>query len=364
MLSVFLLQFKRLIKEPFMVLTFFGLSIVFVYFMIGSVGSSNVNVSVYTEELSQEETEEWLDRLNEEGNFEFQEAEEERVTEELRMNQIPFAIELQENQYRIHVGRENELLPVVEQHVEMVYQESFRIQEVEEIVDEEVTVSPILSTNSRLLNDEPGTQVDETMQAINVYMVFGMTFYFTMFSIMFLMIQLIQEKKLGTWDRMVFSPLSKTSVYLGHLFFYMTVGVGQIALALLLFQAILSIQFTGSILAMSIVILAFVFTIVSLGILLIAFAQNAQALQVIIPLVSTSMAMIGGAFWPLEIVTNNVLLTLAEFMPLKHGIQGMLDVVVRQVSLTELLYPVGCLVLMGILFMGIGLNRLERPAEA
>lgn len=359
MWNVCVLQFKRLAKEPFMVLLFFGLTILFVYFMTGSVGTGNTTAPVFTEDLSQEEVDGWIERLNEEGSIQFTEAEPENLKEELRMNQQPFAVELQEDSYRLHIGRESELLPVVEQHVERVYQETFRLQDAEEVLGEEISLDPILETETSSL----GNQVDETLQAINVYMVFGMTFYFMMFSVMFLMIQLIQEKQLGTWNRMIFSPISKTRVYIGHLTFYMSVGVGQILLSLAVFQGILDIDFGNNYFLMGIVILAFVFTVVCLGILLISFAKNAQTLQVLIPLVATSMAMIGGAFWPLEIVSNQVLLTMAEFVPLKHGIEGMLEVVVRNASASDLLYPVGCLVLMGVVFMGIGLNRLERPSH-
>lgn len=75
------------------------------------------------------------------------------------------------------------------------------------------------------------------------------------------------------------------------------------------------------------------------------------------------MAMLGGAFWPIEIVSNRILLFLAELMPIKHAADGMIDAVVRNYSISELIQPIGILLLMGVLFMGIGINLMERVSK-
>ena len=53
-------------------------------------------------------------------------------------------------------------------------------------------------------------------------------------------------------------------------------------------------------------IIPYVFSIVALSILLTAIVKNVQQFNAVIPIVSVSFAMIGGAYWPLEIVESTV----------------------------------------------------------
>jgi ABC-2 type transport system permease protein len=361
MLDVFNLQWKRLAKQPFFVLVFLGLTIVFVYFLSGTFGGqSSISVPVYTTELSEEEASVWMDRLNDESTISFEMVDADRAEENVRMNRDAFAVELIEDNYQLLIGRESEELSVIQQHLYQVYEETYRLESIESVSDQDLSLTNFIQVDVRsLAASEEG--VTDSGQS---YVIFGMSFYFVMFSIMFLMMNLMEEKSSGTWNRMIFSPLSKIRIYIGHLLHYYLVGCLQVLLSFVILTNLLSVDFGDNYLSMIVLTLAFLFSIVSLGILVISLAKNAQSLQVVIPLISTAMAMIGGAFWPLEIVSNQFLLTIAEFIPLKHAVQGMLDAVYFDASLVDLLYPIGALLLMGVLFMGIGLNRLERPAEA
>ncbi len=83
--------------------------------------------------------------------------------------------------------------------------------------------------------------------------------------------------------------------------------------------------------------------------LLVGLVPTPQTLQVIIPIVATAFAMLGGgAFWPLEIVSNDFILFLAELTPIKHGLTGMLGALQYNRNLGELIQPIGILLLMGI----------------
>src|SRR5690625_3487923 len=132
MWDVFVLQWKRLIKQPLLILLFIGLTILFVYFLGGAQINSSINVPVYTEELTEDEMTQWLDRLNETEEFTFQEVEFEEVEEDIRMNEVGFAMELGEETYRFLVGRQSESLPAVNQYVYQVYSQESRLQNVAE----------------------------------------------------------------------------------------------------------------------------------------------------------------------------------------------------------------------------------------
>lgn len=359
MLNVFILQWKRLFKRPLLVFMFLALTVVFVYFMGGAQMNATVSVPVYSESLSTEEMETWLDHLNSDDSMIFEATDEKTAEEDIRMNESPFAVELEEDNYRFLVGREDEHLPVVSQHINQIFREQIRLENVrDEFPDTEIEVEEFLTMETTSQGDLSGEY-----NAYQLQVLIGMTLYFVMYTILFLQMNLVEEKEIGTWDRLVTSPVPKTQLYLGHLLHYFLVGVIQIGLSFFILTNLMNINLGTNYLSMLGVVLSFIFTIVSLGMLLVGLVPTPQTLQVIIPIVATAFAMLGGAFWPLEIVSNDFILFLAELTPIKHGLTGMLGALQYNRNLGELIQPIGILLLMGILFIGIGINLMERPTK-
>jgi len=359
MFTVFKLQWQRLFKQPLVVLMFLGLTVLFVAFLGGSQGDQKITTRTYSEELTTEELNEWITLLNEDDTFVFTADDYETIFERIRMNETSFALEINEDSYRFLVGREEtELAPIV-QHVEQVFAREKRIARLEENdLSEAFELQTFIEVDAA-----SGSNVADADQSFPVAVMAGMTFYFAAFSVFYLMIHLVEEKKMGTWNRLIFSPLNKTNIYLGQLLHYFLVGLIQIGLAFIILSQLMDIDFGTNYVAVLIVSLSFLFAVVSLGMLIIALVDSPQQLQIVIPIVATSMAMIGGAFWPLEVVGNRILLFLAELTPIKHGIDGMTGAIEQGRSVAELWVPVGALLFMGVLFMGIGLSLMERVSE-
>jgi ABC-2 type transport system permease protein len=359
MFNVFMLQWKRLFKRPALVIMFLVLTVIFVYFMGGAQMNSTVTVPVYSEELSSEEMETWLEHLNQEESITFEAEDYETVEEDIRMNELSFAVELEEDNYRFLVGREDEYLPAVDQHIQQIFREQVRLEDVREnFPNETIEVEEFLAMDVSAYTDLSGQY-----NAFQLQILVGMTLYFVVYTILFLQMNLIEEKTLGTWDRLVTSPVTKIQIYLGHLFHYFIVGIIQIALSFFILTNLMNIDLGSNYLPMIVLFLVFLYTIISLGILLVGLVPKPQSLQVIIPIVATAMAMLGGAFWPLDVVSNDLILLLGEFMPIKHALYGIMDALQYNSSLGDLIQPIGILLLMGVLFMGIGINLMERPTK-
>ncbi|GMA08507.1 hypothetical protein GCM10025886_16580 [Tetragenococcus halophilus subsp. flandriensis] len=360
MFDVFILQWKRLIKKPFLILMFTGLTVLFVLVMGNvQVDDSSVEVQVYSNELTDNELDEWVNRLNEDETMDFTVTSNEMAEEDIRMSNTPFALEIEGNNYHFLVGQESEHLQAVDQHVHQVFNQHQRLEEVqEEFPEREIEVEELITVEK---SEGNGTQRYNTELQITVLI--GMTLYFSAFTILSLQMNLLEEKRKGTWDRLIISPLKKTQIYLGDLFHYFLVGLLQIVLSFFILTNMLGVDMGTNYLPMIVIILSFTFSIVSLGILLVSIVPTPQSLQVTIPIVVTSMAMLGGAFWPIDIVENRLILFLGELMPIKHGLQSMNDVIINNYSLIDILQPIGILLLMGTLFMGIGINLMERSTR-
>lgn len=357
MWTVYQMQWKRLIKNPLFVLLFSGLTLLMVNVIAGSQGSDTIPVRVYSETFTTEQLADRVEELNHNASFDFIPAEADKVRKDIRMDNYSFALELNDDAYQYLVGRESSQLPIVEQYVNQFYREKKIINEVKKLHPErEVKLKEAISFDVSSLSTF-GSGIT------NISVMLGMTFYFSIYSIMFLMTKLFEEKTYGTWNRLIFSPVSKTRIYIGHLLFYFSIGVIQIFTLLIILSQMLSIKISGHYLTLLLIILAFILSIVSLGILLTALAKSISALQVVIPIVATSMAMIGGAFWPLQLVDNPILLFAAELMPIKHAVYGIVETLVYNKSLLDSLEPIGYLLLYSVLFMGIGINLMERATE-
>lgn len=356
MLNVFILQLKRLAKKPLLILSFMGLTFLFVYFMGGAQLSSVMDVQTYSEDLTQEEVSTWLDRLNESSSINFEETDRETVEEDLRMNQTSYALNIEPDSYQFVISREDETLPVVEQHVDKIFNRYDRIESLEDQENQDIEYQEFLNVNHTAVASD-GNTIDQ-----GVFMLISMTFFFTIFSILLLQSSLLEEKTTGTWDRLIFLPISKTQLYLGHLLFYFVIGMFQIGASFFILTNVMGLNLGSNYFPMTIIIASFVFAIVALGILIVALTPTVQSLNVVVPLVATAMAMLGGAFWSIEIITSDILRTVAEFMPIKHAVYGMVDVIETNASITEVIQPIGILLLMGVLFMGIGINLMERKA--
>lgn len=103
----------------------------------------------------------------------------------------------------------------------------------------------------------------------------------------------------------------------------------------------------------------YVFAVVALSILITACVKTVQQFNAIIPIIAVSSAMIGGAYWPIEMVESKVLLLLAKFVPLTYGMEILSKVTIYEASISELLYPVSILLLMGVAMIGIGIHLME-----
>lgn len=355
MLTIFNLQWLRLKREPALPIIFLVMTLLFVLFVAGTGGEQTVTVQTFSDNLSEPQMEEWLDRLNETDTFIFEIQDKETIEEQIQMSQISFALELDENNYRFIVGQDSQFLMAVNQHVEKVYRTNLRINEVNaQFPDSEVVQQDFIGIESRTL---AGGVSNSQESYANV--IVGMTLYFSIYTILFGLMNIAEEKRTGTWDRLISTPLKKSEIYVGQLLHYFFIGLLQIGIAFFIFHQFFNYNFGSQYLAILVSVMVFVFAVVSLGMLIISLIKSPQQLQAVIPIVATGIAMLGGAFWPLEIVNNNILLILGRMTPIYYGMGALKGAILYNRGIAEILEPLSILLLMGVLFMGIGLNLME-----
>jgi ABC-2 type transport system permease protein len=355
----------HLLRQPFAVLGMIVLTVVFAV-ATGQVNrTSTLEVPVFTENLSADETNALLEELNKEESMVFQLEDQKQLEEKIEQNAIDMALQLGEGEYTIYTDAESADISIVEAHVRNVLQEEAVLKETSLVFDKSVEeLKELVASNSDLYAvTTKSFQEDDFIYDSSLHALFGFSLFFVVFTVSFTVSSILQQKQNGMWNRLILSPLSKSQIYLGHLSFSFLLGYAQLALIYSFFEFVIGVDLYGGYPFVLIAVIPYLFALVSLGVLISGLVTNPRQLDAIIPLIAVSMAMIGGAYWPLEIVQSEILITLSKLVPIKYGMDMLKGATIMDWSLGQFFLPASVLFCMGVLFMGIGLNLMERRAS-
>jgi ABC-2 type transport system permease protein len=338
-----------------------------VLFTIGMGANAVTDVTVHTfadSDVSSADAEAWVERLNRSDTFDFVLEAEADARNRVVEGKTEFALRLLPNDYRIVAAVEDTAnLQALAHYVRTAYDEELTIRAAEATAGgasirgklEERLAMPALRVESTEVATEEDFKYDARVQSV-----FGFALFFSIFTVAYSVNALLEEKRSGVWDRVILSPVSKTSMYVGHLANSFLAGYAQIAIVFALFRYVFDFPVGDSFGTLLVVIAVYTFAVVALGLLLAGLVQTPQQMSVLIPIVAVSSAMIGGAYWPIEIVTNPALLALAKVIPVTYGMEALKGVAYYGYDWSELLRPVSYLLLIGVACMGVGINLIER----
>ncbi len=169
---------------------------------------------------------------------------------------------------------------------------------------------------------------------------------------------MVQEREAGTLRRLVVMPISKGSIILGFMLGILLTGIIQMAILIIAGALFFDVAWGSSPLALSLVTFAFALAITSLGMFIAALVRTAAQINGMSTLIVLSIAALGGAWWPLDIVPT-WMQTLGRFSPISWAMDGFHDVITRGLSVTAVLPEVGMLLLFTAVFLLIGIGRFR-----
>jgi len=172
----------------------------------------------------------------------------------------------------------------------------------------------------------------------------------------------VNERKTGTWRRLLAAPVPRWKALLATLVPYYLVGVTQLVFLFGIGIAAFGMQIAGSIPAFVVLSLALVLCAVSLGLLMAAIARTEKQLGGIGSVVLLVMGMLGGCMFP-RLLMPPFMKTLGLGVPHGWALDGYYDVLVREgTTLADIAPSVFALLAFAIGFAGLGiaLFRFER----
>jgi ABC-2 type transport system permease protein len=365
MIGILSAKVRLFIRKPW---TFLVMCVVCVLFasLIGGANKRDMRVPVYSE-LPEKETMEIFRLLEESDLFSFERMEEDEVHKLVSEGKVEAGVKLEKDDFRLIVSSKTANVYLISQYVQKVYVKKIQTEKIIESANKDANAEkvkqalndakthPIFTLEKKRFRGEETVIIDGQLQAI-----FGFALFFVIYTIAYNVLYILIEKRDGIWDRMILSPIKKWEMYAGNLIYSFVTGYIQVALIFSVFHFVLDADFHGKFMITLVLLVPYVFAIVALSIFITGLVKNVQQFNAVIPLVAVSMAMIGGAYWPLEIVSSNVLLTLSKFVPITYGMELLKGAVVYGHSLSDLLYPISVLCFMGIVLMGLGINIMER----
>lgn len=196
---------------------------------------------------------------------------------------------------------------------------------------------------------------------LTVHYLVGFLLFFSTFSIVFTMGDLLQEKKQFTWHRQMISPLSKQKILAGNILYAWAIGVGQVLVLVGAGGFLFGIDWKAPLAVLGI-LAVYILAIAGLGMLITGFVRTIEQLSAITPMILVAFAMLGGCMWPLEIISNRFLLFAANLTPHKWALQAIERIVMFDAGVETIGTPILILGMMSLVFFILGLWRFHKHA--
>lgn len=364
--AIFLAQWRQLARSPWAFLAMTAMTLLLAAVM-GQQATSMLQVTVLPDaDLDAAHTDAWLERLGESQAFKFKLGDEKKTLDRLRSGGSGLVLRLGSDSWRVQSAGGSESAAALANFVARTYREQLTLEQAaagrnatelaERVADE--LKRPALTVQTVTATSAASFAYDGRVQAA-----FGMGLFFVMFTILFGVNNLLEERRLGLWDRVIVSPVSKAGMYAGHVTFSFLSGMLQLVLVFGLFRVAFGVSTGPKLVAALLVLAAFAFAITALGMVLAGLVGNAAQMNIAIPIVAVSSAMIGGAFWPIEIVTNPVMLALSRVLPLRPAMDALKGLAYHGWGLTGVLGAVGYLAAFALVCMVVGLWLVDRRSS-
>jgi ABC-2 type transport system permease protein len=172
------------------------------------------------------------------------------------------------------------------------------------------------------------------------------------------------EKKNGTFRRLMAAPLGKWSMLIGKLIPNFIVVVLQViflfaaGMVLLPVIGLDALRLGNDIPALVLLVLAIALCCTSLGILIAAIARTEAQIGGIAGLVLWVLAFLGGSFIPLFLI-NESMATLGQVTPHYWAVTGFYDLLTRGQGLDAILDSIAVLLVFSAVFFAVGAWRFE-----
>jgi ABC-2 type transport system permease protein len=168
----------------------------------------------------------------------------------------------------------------------------------------------------------------------------------------------IDEREQGTLSRLLTTPASKAELVAGKVLGIFVTVMFEAAVMIGFGAFLFRVPWGDDPLGVIMIITAFALATTGLGVMLSTLLRTRGQVSAATAVFGTSLSMLGGAYWPLDIVSP-AMRTVALMTPTGWAMTGLTNVVVRYQGAGQAVLPSAVLVGMAALFLGVGVARLK-----
>lgn len=186
----------------------------------------------------------------------------------------------------------------------------------------------------------------------------GYTIYGIFWIVNLLAGSVLEEKRAGTFRRLLVAPMSRAVMLAGKLVPYYLINLIQLAIMLGASSLLFGMSLGHSPAGLVVVSLAAAASATGLGVLVSALARTEAQVGGLTVLLLLTMSALGGCFVP-RFIMPAWLQTIGLITPHAWALDAYQDLLVRGYGLLEVLPKVGALAAFAVLFFGIGVWRFR-----
>lgn len=371
-LSIAALHLKTLFKTPSAIVLMFVMPIMFslIFGGIGSDASSSNSKPVVIVVESKEDTNGTVMKLlSSNGQYIWRHADEKQARESVGNQKAIAAVVIAESIYKNYQQEKPVFKLIVQRKTQEYLALSNYVEGVGRTISQSIEISP--GKNKDLSNTILGEVADRESLGISREVIkkdesdsgsvgmlaIGFTIMFMMFGISGAASTILDEKIGGTWQRLLTSPTTKAQVMSGYLFSYFLMGAIQLFVLMVVMNVIYGstwgnlgyfLPFAGLVIV----------TIVGFGLMMASIVKTRQQSGAISAVLIVSTCMLGGVYWPLEIVPD-FMQQIAKVVPQSWMITGFSEIVSGSLNIPAIRNSGIVLLSFSFLFFTIGLRKMK-----
>lgn len=185
----------------------------------------------------------------------------------------------------------------------------------------------------------------------------GMGSMYVMFTVLAGAVLVIQERNNWTLQRLVTMPVTRAELLGGKVLARFSMGMIQYTVAFIA-GAIFGLSYSGIVLPLILLMIAFTLCITALTFLFGSFISTEQQAAGLTTFIVLTLAPLGGAWWPLEIVPE-FMQVIGHISPIAWAMDGYTDLFFNNGGLEDVVLPVAVLLVMaGVMFV-LGITRFK-----
>jgi ABC-2 type transport system permease protein len=185
----------------------------------------------------------------------------------------------------------------------------------------------------------------------------GMGTMYGLFTVMGGALLLLQERQNSTFQRLMTMPVSRAQLLGGKALARFTMGMLQYAVAFGVGFA-LGVNFGDSFIGLVLLMVAFVICVTALTFLFGTFVTTEQQAGSVSTLIALTLAPLGGAWWPLEIVPD-FMQKIGHLSPVAWVMDGFTELSFRNGTFSDVIIPILVLLAMAAAMFLLSITRFK-----